>query len=143
MIVVILRAQSRGVTLEFAYFGHGISMALTPHKSNLTGAPNIFSLFDTVLHAVNMAVLNRNASSLKDCTLYVTLYPDNDCAKSIIQSKMKSVVYWQQKKNHHPTEAAKRMLEWSKIPVRFASTNQSINHYYCCCCYYYYYFSFY
>jgi len=41
---------------------------------------------------------------------------------------MKSVVYWQQKKdNHHPTEAAKRMLEWSKIPARFASINQSIN----------------
>ena len=67
-----------------------------------------------------MAVLNRNASNLHDCTLYVTLYPDNDCAKSIIQSKMKGVVYWQKKtEEDNPTKAAERMLEWSEINVRF------------------------
>ena len=84
------------------------------------------SFVGAVLHAVNMAVLNRNAASLKDCTVYVTLYPDNDCAKSIIQSKIKTVVYWLEKKPQdvdNPTKAAKRMLEWSQTNVR--SVNQS------------------
>jgi len=72
-----------------------------------------------------MAVLNRNAANLKNCTLYVTLYPDNDCAKSIIQSKIKSVVYWKEKREEdNPTKAAQLMFKWSQMNLRFV--DQSI-----------------
>lgn len=50
-----------------------------------------------VCHAELNAILNRNAASLAGCTLYVTLYPCNECAKAIIQSGIKRVVYYDNK----------------------------------------------
>lgn len=50
-----------------------------------------------VCHAELNAILNRNAANLKDCTLYVTLFPCNECAKAIIQSGIKRVVYYSNK----------------------------------------------
>ena len=50
-----------------------------------------------VCHAELNAILNSNAVSLNGCTLYVTLYPCNECAKAIIQSGIKRVVYYDNK----------------------------------------------
>ena len=47
-----------------------------------------------VCHAEFNAILNtRNGSALKGCTLYVTLFPCNECAKAIIQVGIKEIVY--------------------------------------------------
>ena len=47
-----------------------------------------------VCHAEFNAILNiRNGSSLKGCTLYVTLFPCNNCTKAVIQTGIKKVVY--------------------------------------------------
>ncbi|MBR0141344.1 MAG: dCMP deaminase family protein [Ruminococcus sp.] len=46
-----------------------------------------------VCHAELNAILNRNSANLNGCTLYVTLYPCNECAKAIIQSGIKRIVY--------------------------------------------------
>jgi len=45
-----------------------------------------------VVHAELNAILNT-PRSLKDCILYVSLFPCNECAKAIIQSGIKKVVY--------------------------------------------------
>ncbi|MCR4645100.1 MAG: dCMP deaminase family protein [Oscillospiraceae bacterium] len=45
-----------------------------------------------VCHAELNAILNSNVP-LHDCTLYVTLFPCNECAKAIIQSGIRRVVY--------------------------------------------------
>ncbi len=45
-----------------------------------------------VCHAEFNAIMNRNCS-LENCTMYVTLFPCNECAKLIIQSGIKSVQY--------------------------------------------------
>ncbi len=45
-----------------------------------------------VCHAELNAILNSNVP-LRDCTLYVTLFPCNECAKAIIQSGIRRVVY--------------------------------------------------
>lgn len=50
-----------------------------------------------VCHAELNAILNSNAVSLAGCTLYVTLFPCNECAKAIIQSGIKRVVYYSNK----------------------------------------------
>lgn len=39
------------------------------------------------------AILNKNEANLKNCTIYVSMFPCNDCAKLIIQSDIKRVVY--------------------------------------------------
>ena len=55
------------------------------------------------MHAEPNAILNCT-SSLKGATLYVTLFPCNECAKLIIQSGIKKVVYGSDK--YHDGESA-------------------------------------
>jgi deoxycytidylate deaminase len=38
------------------------------------------------------AILNKNAEKLKGCTIYVALFPCNECAKLIIQSGIRKVL---------------------------------------------------
>ncbi len=45
-----------------------------------------------VVHAELNAILNANAS-VRGCTLYVALFPCNECAKAIIQSGIKHIYY--------------------------------------------------
>ena len=46
-----------------------------------------------VCHAEMNAILNKNEADLKNCTIYVSMFPCNDCAKLIIQSGIRRVVY--------------------------------------------------
>lgn len=47
-----------------------------------------------VCHAEFNAILNiRNGSSLNGCKVYVTLFPCNECAKAIVQTGIKEVIY--------------------------------------------------
>ena len=50
-----------------------------------------------VCHAELNAILNNASVSLKDCILYVTLFPCNECAKAIIQSGIRKVIYMDNK----------------------------------------------
>ncbi len=45
-----------------------------------------------VCHAELNAILNSNAD-LRGCTIYVDLFPCNECAKAIIQCGIKKVIY--------------------------------------------------
>ena len=65
-----------------------------------------------VCHAEFNAILNiRNGSSLKNCTVYVTLFPCNECAKAIIQTGIKEIVYLSDKyADSIETRASKKML---------------------------------
>ena len=64
-----------------------------------------------VVHAELNAILNSNGKSLKGARLYVTHFPCNECAKAIIQSGIREVVYVSDK---YPvsamTRASRRML---------------------------------
>ena len=65
-----------------------------------------------VCHAELNAILNRNAASLQDCRLYVSLFPCNECAKAIIQSGIRTIVYESDKYSMTPSViASKRMLD--------------------------------
>ncbi len=46
-----------------------------------------------VCHAELNAILNSRDSNLEGCKIYVALFPCNECAKAIIQSGIKEVVY--------------------------------------------------
>ena len=63
-----------------------------------------------VCHAELNAVLNSNAADLSGCTLYVTLFPCNECAKAIIQSGIKRVVYHSNKYAGSDSVKASAML---------------------------------
>ena len=51
------------------------------------------SKYAFVCHAELNAILNYGAGTLKNAVLYTTLFPCNECAKAIIQSGIKRVVY--------------------------------------------------
>ena len=51
-----------------------------------------------VCHSELNSILNSKAD-LKGCTLYVTLFPCNECAKAIIQAGIKKIIYLSDKYN--------------------------------------------
>lgn len=73
----------------------------------------------SVCHAEMNAVLNKNCMDAQNCTIYVALFPCNECAKIIIQSGIKEVVYLSDKYSYKPEMvAAKRMFNASGIKFR-------------------------
>ena len=64
-----------------------------------------------VVHAELNAILNSSAP-LEGCTVYTTLFPCNECAKAIIQSRIARVVYLDDKyADTDGTRASKRMFD--------------------------------
>jgi len=64
-----------------------------------------------VVHAELNAILN-SIKSLKNCTIYVTHFPCNECAKAIVQSGIKKVIYFSDKhKSLDSTKASRRIFE--------------------------------
>ncbi len=64
-----------------------------------------------VVHAELNAILNANGRDLRGSRIYVALFPCNECAKAIIQSGIKEVLYLSDKYNNTMGNlASKRML---------------------------------
>lgn len=72
-----------------------------------------------VCHAELNAILNRPTVSLKNARIYVSLFPCNECAKAIIQSGIKEVVYWQDKyADTDGVKASKKMFRLAGVAIR-------------------------
>ncbi|MBN2282104.1 MAG: dCMP deaminase family protein [Candidatus Marinimicrobia bacterium] len=72
-----------------------------------------------ICHAELNAILNSNTQNLKNCTIYVALFPCNECAKAIIQSGIKEVVYLSDKyADTDVVKASKIMFEQSGVKMR-------------------------
>ncbi|MHC1691438.1 MAG: cytidine/deoxycytidylate deaminase family protein [Sphaerochaetaceae bacterium] len=72
-----------------------------------------------VCHAELNAILNSISRDLKHCTLYVALFPCNECAKAIIQSGIKEVVYLSDKyAGTDSVIASKRMFQQASVTFR-------------------------
>ncbi|MDI9541181.1 MAG: dCMP deaminase family protein [Bacillota bacterium] len=70
-----------------------------------------------VVHAELNAILNA-PRSVQDCSLYVSLFPCNECAKAIIQSGIKKIYYESDKyADADNTIASKRMLTAAGIDL--------------------------
>jgi len=71
-----------------------------------------------VVHAELNAILN-STKDLENCKIYVGLFPCNECAKAIIQSGIKEVIYLSDKyANLDMTKAAKKMFNQAGIRLR-------------------------
>jgi len=72
-----------------------------------------------VCHAELNAILN-STTDLSDCVIYLSLFPCNECAKSIIQSGIREIVYM----NDPPSPdgdmfvASRKLLNLSGVPYR-------------------------
>ena len=72
-----------------------------------------------VVHAELNAILNANGKQLAGSRIYVGLFPCNECAKAIIQSGIREVIYLSDKYARTPgTMASKRMLASAGVTLR-------------------------
>ena len=61
-------------------------------------------------HSELNAILNYRGGSLEGATMYVTLFPCNECAKAIIQAGIKTLVYDDDKYQNTPSVIASRKM---------------------------------
>jgi dCMP deaminase len=73
-----------------------------------------------VCHDEFNAILNtRDGAHLNGCSLYVTLFPCNECAKAIIQVGIKEVVYLSDKHSDDVSyEASQNLLAMAGVAIR-------------------------
>lgn len=77
-----------------------------------------------VVHAELNAILN-SIQDLKGCTIYVSLFPCNECTKAIIQAGITEIVYEADKyKGTVGDIAAKRMLDSAGVKYRKISLHE-------------------
>jgi len=70
-----------------------------------------------VCHAELNAILNSISNeNLKGATLYVTLFPCNECTKALIQSGIKNIIYLDDKYHDEvATIASRKMLDLARV----------------------------
>lgn len=80
-----------------------------------------------VVHAELNAILN-STKNLNGCTIFVALFPCNECAKAIIQSGIAEIVYLSDKyAETDAVKASKRMLTAASVSCRkIKPTQESI-----------------
>ena len=82
-----------------------------------------------VCHAELNAILNCAVGSVRGCSVYTTLFPCNECAKAIIQSGIKEVIYMSDKyAESDSVMASKRMFDSAGVKYRlYEMSNKNIN----------------
>ncbi|WP_251440183.1 deoxycytidylate deaminase [Veillonella intestinalis] len=82
-----------------------------------------------IVHSELNAILNYRGGSLEGSKIYVTLFPCNECAKAIIQSGIREVIYWQDKYKDTPEViASKRMLRTAGVQIsEYIPTGRTLN----------------
>lgn len=71
-----------------------------------------------VCHAELNAILNGRGANFENCRIYVTLFPCNECAKAIIQSGIKEVLYLSDKyADSISTIASKKMFDAADVKL--------------------------
>lgn len=82
------------------------------------GAP-LETKYYYVCHAELNAILNNGGGNLRGTKIYTTLFPCNECAKAIIQSGIREVIYLSDKyAETDATIASKKMFDMTGIRYR-------------------------
>ena len=112
----IVNEDKRIVGIGYNGFPRGCNDDVFPWgKGN---ADPLENKYPYVVHAEANCILNTT-EKLKGATLYVTLFPCNECAKIIIQSGIKHLVYMLDKyRNESSNVASRRMLDAAGIEYR-------------------------
>ena len=77
-----------------------------------------------VVHAELNAILNAQGKSLIGAKIYVALFPCNECAKAIIQSGIKEVIYLSDKYSETDiVKASKKMFESAGVKLTKLNCN--------------------
>lgn len=84
-----------------------------------TAESDLDTKYPYVVHAELNAILNYKGESLRGSTLYVSMFPCNECAKAIIQSGIRNVIYQENKyPDSDSTKATLRMFSSTGVICR-------------------------
>ena len=111
----IVNVDKKIVGVGYNGFPNNCSDNLLPWDR--TGNP-LDTKYIYVCHSEMNAILNAT-KDLKDCTIYCTLAPCNECAKMIIQSGIKEVIF--KDDVYHDTEmciAARKLFDLASIKYK-------------------------
>lgn len=110
----IVNPQKRVVGLGYNGFPYGCEDEEFPWERD---GEFLDTKYPYVVHAELNAILN-SIQDLHGCTLYVSLFPCNECAKAIIQCGIKTVVYADDKYEATASViASKRMFRASGVKL--------------------------
>ena len=80
-----------------------------------------------VCHAELNAILNAGGQDLRGARIFVALFPCNECAKAIIQSGIKEVIYISDKYADTPaTQASKKMFKAAGVTLTKFHSDKTI-----------------
>lgn len=121
----IVNDDNRIVSVGYNGFPRGCSDENFPWERN--GENPNDTKYPFVCHAELNAILNSNGIGLKNTRIYVALFPCNECAKSIIQTGIKEVIYISDKyANTDGAKASRMMLESAGIKLTQFESNKKI-----------------
>jgi len=109
----IVNEKNRILSMGYNGFPRGCSDDEFPWNRDNADTDMYNAKYAYVVHSEMNAILNyRGGQTLEGCSLYVTLFPCNECAKAIIQCGIKTVVYADDKYDGTPSDrCSKRMLD--------------------------------
>ena len=108
----IVNPQKRVVGLGYNGFPYGCEDDEFPWARD---GQFLETKYPYVVHAELNAILN-SIQDLHGCTLYVSLFPCNECAKAIIQAGISTVVYGEDKyPDSVSVRASKRMFDAARV----------------------------
>jgi len=114
--------------LSMGYNGFPIGCSDDDFPWNREGDDPLENKYFYSTHSELNAILNYRGGSLEGCTMYVTLFPCNECAKAIIQSGIRKLIYKENKYENTPSIiASQRMLRSAGVEyVKYTPTNRVV-----------------
>lgn len=111
----IVSADNRILSTGYNGFPQGCSDDAFPWNRDASAGETKYNF---VVHAELNAILNAGGRSLVGSRIFVSLFPCHECAKAIIQSGVKEVVYLSDKYNGTESDnASKRMLNAAGVKL--------------------------
>jgi len=121
---VIVDEDKKVVSIGYNGFPKGCDDDTYPWTSE---GSTLESKYAYVVHAELNAILN-SPRPVKGCTIYVSLFPCHECAKAIIQSGIKCIVYESDKyAESESVQASKRMLKSAGVSLRQSDKKVHVN----------------
>lgn len=114
----IVNKENRIVGIGYNGFPRDCSDECLPWAR--TGLSSLHTKYPFVCHAEVNAILNKCSADVVGSSLYVALFPCNDCAKMIIQAGIREIVYLSDK--YHDTEqtrASRIMFAMAGVKLRY------------------------
>ena len=113
---VIVSPDNKVISIGY----NGMPRQLDEEQLSWNKGEGLDSKYLYVCHAELNAILNTQVGgTLKGATLYVTLFPCNECAKAVIQTGIKEIVYLDDKyAGQTGFQASRKMLDLAGVKLR-------------------------